>query len=208
MINEQLVSYIKTVESQGFTESAVRDVLAKAGWQSSEIEEAYSHMKLLKGMPVPAGSVVPNANIINPMVQSPSVTQKSHSPDYTSSYSIGLAIVLCGSIFVLLNKIIDDSSRLTETINAKLIFDVLLIVPFLVIAFILHESFREKRKKFLIISQPYFLVSGFLLIRLLWDTSRYVLDANAAYGVYIVLILVILVLTGSILFIQKYVKSN
>ncbi len=209
MINEQLVNYIKTVEAQGFSETAVRDVLAKAGWQGAEIEEAYSHMKLLKGMPVPVGVVEKHeASVDTATVATPHITTtRSHSVEYNSPYSIGLATVLCGAIFILLNKVIDDSAMFTTSINSKLIFDVLLIVPFLIVAFILHESFRGARKKFLIISQPYFLVSGFLLVRLLWDTSSYILNANAAYGVYVVLTLIIIVLTGAILFIQKYIKS-
>ncbi|MDQ5971318.1 MAG: hypothetical protein QG566_264 [Patescibacteria group bacterium] len=214
MINEQLVNYIKTVEAQGFTESAVRDVLAKAGWQSNEVEEAYSHMKLLKGMPVPAGTAQINIpqqtvsiNVAKSTVASSHTINQNHSVEYNSPYSIGLATVLCAAIFILLNKVIDDSAIFTNSINAKLIFDVMLIVPFIVVAFILHESFRDHKKKFLIMSQPYFLVSGFLLVRLLWDTSNYILNANAAYGVYVVLILIIIVLTGSILFIQKYMKS-
>lgn len=206
MINEQLVGYIKTVESQGFTESAVRDVLVKAGWQIKDIDEAYSHMKLLKGMPMPASDV---AQVAQSPVSSTSNTYKNNNHiEYNSPYSIGLATVLCGAIFILLNKVIDDSSTFTNSINGKLIFDVMLIVPFIVVAFILHESFKDRRKKFLIISQPYFLVSGFLLVRLLWDTSNYILNANAAYGVYVVLILIIAVLTGSILFIQKYIKQD
>jgi hypothetical protein len=209
MINEQLVNYIKTVEAQGFSEPAVREVLAKAGWQATEVEEAYAHMKLLKGMPVPGGTVVTTTQTrtIQSVSTAPTTIKQKVSVEYNSPYSIGLATVLCGAIFILLNKVIDDSEMFTNSINAKLIFDVLLIVPFLVVAFILHESFRDKRRKFLIISQPYFLVSGFLLVRLLWDTSSYILNANAAYGVYVVLVLIIIVLTASILFIQKYIKS-
>lgn len=213
MINEQLLNYIKTVEAQGFTESAVRDVLAKAGWQSGEVEEAYTHMKLLKGMPMPVGAIsstipmqaTPSSSAIKQT--SPTVQNKA-SIEYNSPYSIGLATVLCGAIFILLNKVIDDSAMFTNSINAKLIFDVMLIVPFIVVAFVLRESLRDHKKKFLIVSQPYFLVSGFLLVRLLWDTSNYILNANAAYGVYVVLILIIIVLTGSILFIQKYIKRD
>lgn len=211
MINEQLVSYIKTVQAQGFSESAIREVLAKAGWQNQDVDEAFSSFNLIKEMPLPVGmaysQVTPVNNTNSPIGNNPNIRQPV-SIEYNSPYSVGLAVVLCGAIFVLLNKIIDDSALFTNSINSKLIFDVLLIIPFLITAFILHESFHERRKRFLIISQPYFLVSGFLLIRLLWDTSRYILNTNATYGVYIVLILVIIVLTGSVLFIQKYIKDN
>jgi hypothetical protein len=80
-------------------------------------------------------------------------------------------------------------------------------LPFLFVAFVLHGSFSKDNKRYLIISQPYFITAAFLLVRLLWDTSAYILNTNATYGVYVVLVLIIGVLTGIILFVQKYIKN-
>jgi hypothetical protein len=213
MANPQLTKYIETVGAQGFSEPMIRDVLSKNGWQTSDVDEAFAYLKLVKETMMataPVAEYAPKADI---SVLMPSSNKSSASPstvalEYNSPYSIGLAIVLFGALLILINKTIDDSASFTSSINGKLIFDALIILPFLLVAFILHGSFHTTEKKqFLIISQPYFLVSALLLVRLLWDTSAYILDKNAAYGVYVVLALIIIVLTGVIIFIQRYIKN-
>ncbi|MDE2031262.1 MAG: hypothetical protein KGI58_03345 [Patescibacteria group bacterium] len=215
MVNEQLTHYIETVQSQGYSESTIRDVLAKNGWQPHDIDEAFSYVKLTNNT-LSANAPVAPANfgaVSNNTAKAEEVTNQSYGefvhtgPEYNSPFSVGLAIVLVAAIMILLNKVIDDASYYTNTINSQLIFDVLIVIPFILIAFILHESFINTGKRFLLVSQPYFLVSAALLVRLLWDTSKYILNTSATYGVYIVLILIILVLTGSILFVQKYIKA-
>lgn len=200
MVNEQIVKYIDNVISQGYPEQTIKDVLTSKGWQMGDIDEAFNYVKLLKANIASQAPVSPTLN--NQHTENKDKESSIHSP-----FSYGLAIVLVGAVFILLNKIISDSSYYTSSINAQLVFDVLIIIPFLLIAFILHESFSSHGKRFLLVSQPYFLVSAFLLVRLLWDTSKYILDANVTYGVYVVLVMIILVLTGSILFVQKYIKS-
>jgi hypothetical protein len=217
MANDKLVEYIETVQQQGFSEPMIRDVLAKNGWQPHDVEEAFSYLKLTKSTLVATAPVAPG--MAPQMATSPEKKEQILSdlmdkpkeptvPLYNSPFSIGLAVVLIIAIMILLNKVIDDAAYYTNTINARLIFDGLIVVPFLLMAFILHESFVGTGKRFLLVSQPYFVVSAALLVRLLWDTSKYVLNANATYGVYIVLIMIILVLTGSILFVQKYIKAK
>lgn len=213
MANQQLTKYIETVQSQGFSEPMIRDVLAKNGWQPHDVEEAFSYLKLVKETMMATAPVAqPMINPVSasmPSVDKPaSASASSHTVEYNSPFSVGLAVILFGALLILINKIIDDSAWFTSSINGKLIFDALLILPFLLLAFILHGSFQtDERKNFLILSQPYFLVSALLLIRLLWDTSAYILNANAAYGVYVVLAMIIVALTCVIIFIQKYIKN-
>lgn len=214
MANQKLVDYIETVGGQGFSEPMIRDVLAKNGWHDQDVNDAFSYIRMVKetmasSAPVPDQPAKIDVSVIMPSINKQASTQTVNNAfEYNSPYSIGLAIILFGALLVLINQIIDDSAWFTSSVNGKLIFDALLILPFLLVAFILHGSFHtEERKHFLIISQPYFLVSAFLLVRLLWDTSAYILDKNATYGVYVVLALIIAVLTGAIIFIQKYIKN-
>jgi len=208
MVNLELVKYIETVSGQGFPESNIHEVLIKNGWQSSDIEEAFSHIKMMKSdmaskAPMAPGAIHPTANTES---LKPVLSQKK-DVEYNSPFSIGLTVLLFISLMILINKFINDFEQYTKTINSELIFDALIILPFLFTAFILHEIFVGTGKRYLILSQTYFVVSAFLLVRLLWDTSKYILNANASYGVYIVLVMIILVLTGSVLFVQKYIKE-
>jgi len=210
MVNQQLVEYIRKVQLQGFPEATIREILNKNGWQSSDIDGAFLEIKNIQDALQKDAPMAPNAIInqpsINSIPQEKSILEKT-LVEYNSPFSVGLAVVLFIALLILVNKIIDDSAISSVTTNEKLIFDAMIILPFLVIAFMLHGSFSKDNKKFLILSQPYFVVSAFLLIRLLWDTSQNILNTNANYGVYIVLILVIAVLTGIILFVQKYIKN-
>lgn len=210
MANEQIINYIETVQAQGYSEQTIREVLNKNGWQTHDIDEAISYLKLKNDTLSAAAPMAPGMVRTEPVVKtmSPVDTHIAVSkPSDNSPFASGLAVVLVAAMMILLNKVIDDAAYYTNTINAQLIFDALIIIPFLLVAFILHESFVGTGKKFLLLSQPYFIVSAVLLVRLLWDTSKYVLNANATYGVYIVLVMIILVLTGSILFVQKYIKA-
>lgn len=216
MVSEQLTKYIETVSSQGFSEATIREVLAKNGWQSADVNDAFLYLQQRKNSLSATAPIAPgmstqiNNNVAKKeQILSNLFNESSAHKDveYNSPFSSGLAVVLLAAIMIFLNKVIDDAGLYTNTINARLIFDVLIIIPFILIAFILRESFPNTGKRFLLVSQPYFVVSGVLLVRLLWDTSKYILNTNATYGVYVVLILVILVLTGSILFVQKYIKA-
>ena len=93
-------------------------------------------------------------------------------------------------------------------INNRLIADAFIVLPFWAVTFLLNLAFHEKRKKLLILLYPYYVTSGWLLIRLLFDVSQFILDKSAALGVYIVLIILALVLTGSVIVFQKYFHKN
>lgn len=215
MANQQLTVYIESVKSQGFSDSTIREVLAKNGWAPHDVDEAFAYIASVKETLIDTAPMAPGAvaSGVIPVTQEKVLTDYygtsslKKSVEYNSPFSIGLAIVLIGAIMILLNKVIDDAAYYTTTINAQLVFDALIVIPFLLVAFIMHESFEGTGKRYLLMSQPYFIVSAVLLVRLLWDTSKYILNTSATYGVYIVLIMIILVLTGSILFVQKYIKA-
>jgi cytochrome c biogenesis factor len=211
MVNPQLIDYIKKVKQQGFLEGSIKEVLIKNGWQVTDIDLAFSEIQQEEMILNSGAPLAPGATLLEPQRTTTSTVIEDYNnsklTDHNSPFSVGLAIVLLGSLIVLVNKIITDSSTITVNANGELIFDALIILPFLLVAFVLHGSFSRDNKRFLILSQPYFITAAFLLVRLLWDTSTYILNTNATYGVYVVLILVILSLTGIILFVQKYIKK-
>ena len=125
-----------------------------------------------------------------------------------SPFSVGLAVVLFVSLFILVNKIIQDvGTSFGNDINNMLLLDAIITIPFLFISFLLYGMASQDRKKLIIVCQPYFIVSAFLFLRLLWHTGAYILDKNATYGVYLVLVMAIFVLTGFVFFLQKFFKS-
>lgn len=214
MANEQITKYIETVQAQGYNDATIRDVLSKNGWQLQDIDDAFQYVRLSKASLSAQAPVAPGAasavsindnkeKIISTIFDKNTQVKASDNSPFAS----GLAVVLVCAMMILLNKIIDDASFYTNTINSQLVFDTMIVIPFLLAAFIIHESYSSYGKRYLLMSQPYFVVSAALLVRLLWDTSKYILNTSATYGVYIVLVMIILVLTGSILFVQKYIKS-
>ncbi len=196
MANDSLLQYIKAAQAQGFTQDSIRDVLIKNGWQIGDIDLAFDTI---------AGVV--NTPVVSRQTDQATVMHTKAKPEYNSPYSIGLAAVVCVGLFILSNKFIVDMISGNRNINEVLILDALIILPSLLIAILLHTVFSKGQKQFLILSKPYFIASGYLLVRLLWDTSRYVLNANVTYGIYIVLALIILVLTAIIIFVRNYISQ-
>ena len=214
MINKELVDYIKSVKAQGYENSAIVEALHNNGWQDKDINEAFGFVSLSAQTPT-----IPSFNSNNsttPLVSKDAISTNKQSQilrneeiiNYNSPFSAGLAIVLFASLFVLVNKIIHDVGlSFDNNANNRLILDAIITIPFLFISFLLYGIASQNHKKFIILCQPYFIVSAFLFLRLLWNTGAYILNTNATYGVYIVLVMAILVLTGFVLFLQKFFKS-
>lgn len=196
MANDSLLQYIKAAQAQGFSRDSIHDVLIKNGWQIGDIDLAFDAI---------AGVV--NTPVVSRQKDQATVSPIKAEPEYNSPYSIGLAAVVCIGLFILSNKFIVDMISSNRNINEVLILDALIILPSLLIAILLHTVFSKGQKQFLILSKPYFIASGYLLVRLLWDTSRYILNANVTYGIYIVLALIILVLTAIIIFVRNYISQ-
>lgn len=210
MIDQNLINYVKTALAQGHSASDIKQVLLTNGWQEDDVNHAIAQFDMLRTAPV-----APNAPVLtsSPATTNPKPVQANFiqpaKKTFVSPYSTLLAVVLFFSLFILVNKMITDTRQhFSGDTNGQLVFDAILILPFILAASILHFSFLDRKEKFLILSQPYYIVSGWLILRLLWNVSKYILDANSAYGVYIVLILVIAVLTGIVFFIQKFMRHK
>lgn len=204
MIDNSLLEYVKTSLQQGLSHENITVSLLANGWQQAAINEAIT---------LASAPEVPKApGFVTPVAQpQPQIQEKKPLRNYPlySPLSLLLAFVLFFGLFILANKIISDIGRNFATdITGQLLTDAFIILPFLIAAFALHYSLTEQGEKYRILSQPYYFVSGWLLIKLLFHVSSYVLSTQAVYGVYIVLILVVSVLTGVIFFGQKYLKHK
>jgi len=218
MINQTLVDYIKSVKAQGYENAAIIEALHNNGWQDKDINEAFGFISLSAQTPtVPTASPMksePNPEpwkaVPEEAVKNPEIEKVREEPiiNYNSPFSIGLAIVLFVSLYILVNKVIHDVGiQYSNDINSILLLDAIITIPFLFVSFLLYGMVSQDRKKLIIVCKPYFIVSAFLFLRLLWHTGAYILDKNATYGVYIVLIMAILVLTGFVVFLQRFLKS-
>jgi len=196
MIDNNLLEYIRLAQQQGHTKEMIKQSLVANGWQGDMVEEAFGMVHQ------PVGASAAQSTIsAQPII-------RHYKSSINSPLSVLLAIVLAVALFTLTNKVITDISDFyVYNITANLIVNGVIVLTFLLLAFTLHFTIGEKNEKYLILSRPYYLISGWLLIRLLYEVSKYLLNQDTAYGVYVVLILIIAVLTGMVVFVQKFIKK-
>ncbi|MBI2064847.1 MAG: hypothetical protein HYT62_02195 [Candidatus Yanofskybacteria bacterium] len=223
MVDPNLINYIKDSRLQGASDDVIRQVLITAGWQEQQINDAFAFLNLqnapLPPMPAP---VYPSASSLQP--QTPEQSPKPNTPlkpRVVSPYSSLLAVVLFISLMILMNNLIYDlidyfdpsinynSNSYYDGFNSgdatiKLTVSAFIVVPFWFITFLLYYFYREKGEKLRVLLTPYYITSGWLLIWLLFQVSLLLLNSNAAFGVYLVLILMGAVLTGVVWGIQRY----
>ncbi|HWA32252.1 MAG TPA: hypothetical protein VG694_02280 [Candidatus Paceibacterota bacterium] len=217
MENQQVTGYIKDQINKGISTDIITANLKRVGWADDVIyaslaaaqtpvpppaakPEFFNDNPELPAGNTPAAADSPAASIT---VASPMETESVNSP-----YSIILAVILVVSLFVLMNGLFSDIQNATAgNINLTLTYQGLMVVPFLLVAFLLHSSFRTENRRFRILSMPYFIIGAWVLLRLLWKVAQNLLAANSARGIYIVLGMIIVVLTGIIIFVQKYIKE-
>ncbi|MBX4204669.1 MAG: hypothetical protein KW788_00595 [Candidatus Doudnabacteria bacterium] len=191
MIDQKSLDYIRHARANNLSDEVIKQALMLNGWTEGQASEA-----LISASTAITGT---SALAANP--------GRKHS--WNSPLSVMLAVVLFFALLILSNHVVKDLVSTSLSTSGKLIINVFIVLPFLLLAFLLHYSFHEheQKNKFMIISQPYYFVAGWLLLKLLFQVSQYIMDQNATYGVYAVLVMTVLVLTGIIFFVQKYMRS-
>lgn len=89
----------------------------------------------------------------------------------------------------------------------RMILNAVIVLPFWILTFFLYLSLKDERKKFEALLGSYLVTSGWLLLFLLFNVASYIYNADTTIGVYIVLGMVIVVLTGAVWGVQKYRHS-
>ncbi|MDQ5949613.1 MAG: hypothetical protein QG669_139 [Patescibacteria group bacterium] len=196
----EIEKYIKDARLENYSDHQIKVNLMTAGWTKEQVSQAFARVDGIATSKNPMhSSGVNKATSVNTPI-----TKDNHN----STISIVLSCVLTASLLILFKKVIADIENLfSGDINMVLIVQSLIVLVMLVVSFFLHKNFVEQREKFKVLTLPYFLISLWVLILLVFKVSRHILNSNADFGVYFVLILVIGVLIGIIYFLQKYLKN-
>ena len=189
------------------TETQIRDVLKSAGWDDVSIHGAYTIVNTELHVPKPPPSNdTPLENEERSDVKHALTDQKqqiSHQDiSVNSPYSIIISVGLLLSLLILGNQLFRDMSDI-KNIATKLIVEAIVITPVLLIIFLLNNSFQDRKKRFQILIQPYYMVAIWMFLRLFVQLLFYLYDKAAAFGIYVALGLIVALLTGVIIFAQK-----
>lgn len=221
-MDSKLIDYIKKELSGGVGEGGIRNSLKENGWTDQVIDDAFSSVKRqfsAPQIPVP----VPPPAAPKPIMQEsePVQVQKQPAmrpkrvaspeepkePDLNSPYSVILSVGLLFSLFVLGNQVFSDLSDI-ENLAKKLAIEAVVFVPFLLITSAISFVVNSSGKRYKILVYPFYLLSGWLFLRLFWETLWYIYDQSATFGIYIALGLIIALLTGVIMFVQRNMNKN
>lgn len=201
MADQKIIEYIQAARAKGETDQKIAMDLKRAGWMDAMIYECF-------GLASVGVIQMPIENLEEKIAETKKRVTSQPTEEHNSPFSVFMALVLIVSLFILSNKIFSDIAPLTgNNITSLLILQAFFVVPFLLTAFLLHGSLKNEGERYTILSFPYFLVSGWLLLRLLIKVGSHILDTNAALGIYIVLAMVIVVLTGIVVFVNRYIKK-
>lgn len=95
----------------------------------------------------------------------------------------------------------------TASPSFRMILNAVIVLPFWIITFLLFVSLKGNRKKYESLLGAYYVTSGWLLIFLFFNVARYIWYSNTVIGVYVVLGMLVVILTGAIWGVQKYRHS-
>ena len=227
MVDPNLIKYIKDARLQGASDDVIKQVLLNTCWQEQQINDGFVFINLESASPIPSAPV-PTSPSVSPELAQPQISGQpvkekiSIKPRTDSPYASLLAVVLFLSLMILMNNLIYDlidyfdpsidyntpaySSFSSGDPSIKLTVSAFVVVPFWFITFLLYYFYHDKKLKVLL--SPYYVTSGWLLIWLLFQVSLLLLSSNATFGVYFVLILMGVVLTGVVWGIQRYRNLN
>lgn len=224
-MDPKLIDYIKKELSGGASEEKVRLSLKENGWTDQVLNDALSLVK--KELQPPASLNIPVPPPPAPLERSPRELhyapdskqspnlkpqkverpKEPKKPDLNSPYSVILSVGLLFSLFVLGNQVFSDLSDI-ENLARKLAVEAAVFVPFLLITSVISFMVNSSGKRFKILVYPFYLLSGWLFLRLFGQTILYIYDKSATFGIYIALGLIIALLTGVIMFVQKNLSKN
>lgn len=137
---------------------------------------------------------------------------KGIGPEDLSPLSLFLTVFLVLAVLFLFEQAWNDLGRLavgdqyvsnSSMELSRLLVRTVFVGPATLIALFLYFSLKGRGTRYGVITLPYFITSLIFLIRLLFDAGRFVLFEYRVFGIYIVLVFIIIVISGLIFFIQK-----
>lgn len=206
MANEQLIEYIKKSRATGVADQAIMSLLTANGWDGADINQAFMDIQLAAVPKPPTPAVVQSPVAVRPpVVRQPKLVK---ADKVNSPYSIILSVGLLVFLFVLGNQMFDDISKITDIVG-RLMTEAMVITAFflfvLVLDFLLKEGYGHRFK---ILVYPYYLLCGWLFLRTFWHVLSYLYDAEAAFGIYAALGLIIALFTGVVFYWQRHASAD
>lgn len=135
---------------------------------------------------------------------------KGIGPEDLSPFSAVLTFFLMIAVIFLFQQAWSDLGRLAgggfdrATVDVNiLMLRALFVGPATLIALTVYFLVRGKGTRYGVVTLPYFITSLIFLVRLLFDAGRFVLQEYRVWGIYIVLIFIIVTISAIIFFIQK-----
>jgi hypothetical protein len=135
-----------------------------------------------------------------------------------SPIAVLLSVFLTITIIFLFGRIWDDLSLLVtpagETlrwgryVSAQVALDrlfvhTLFVIPVVILALVVYQAVKDKGSRYGALTLPYFIGALLFTVRLLWDTGDFVIREYHKWGIYIVLIFLVVVFSGLIYYIQQ-----
>jgi branched-subunit amino acid transport protein AzlD len=135
-----------------------------------------------------------------------------------SPIAVILSVFLTITIIFLFGRIWDDLSllvtpagesiRFGRYVSAQVALDrlfvhTLFVVPVVILAIVVYQAVKDKHSHYGALTLPYFIGALLFTARLLWDTGDYVLREYHKWGIYMVLIFLVVVFSGLIFYIQQ-----
>ena len=132
-------------------------------------------------------------------------------PEDLSPVSAILTLFLILAVLFLFQQAWNDLGRLAgqgnrydaELILNRLIMRAVFVCPAAIIALVVYFLVKGKGVRYGVITLPYFIASLIFLVRLLFDAGKFVLSEYKVYGIYIVLVFIIIAISALIFFIQR-----
>lgn len=142
---------------------------------------------------------------------------KDIGPEDLSPLSLVLTFFLVLAVIFLFQQAWNDLGRVSgesaryfqdpEVQLGRLLIRALFVGPATILALVIFFMVKGKGTRYGVITLPYFIASLIFLIRLLFDTGRFVLEQYKTLGIYIVLIFMIAVISVLIYFVQKQYEA-
>lgn len=134
-----------------------------------------------------------------------------------SPIAVVLSVFLTITIVVLFGRIWDDLSLLVtpgqevvgfgQELSVQVALDrlfvhTLFIVPVVTVAILVYLAVKDKGSRYGAVTLPYFIAAVLFTGRLIWDAGDYVIRQYQKWGIYIVLIFLVLVFSCLTYYIQ------
>jgi hypothetical protein len=227
MANEQLIEYIKKSLAAGAANEEIISLLTANGWGFADINNAFMDIQLaaVPKPPVPVVVQQPVALVspvasesaqqvaftAGPLMAKPQLMAQPKlvkADKVNSPYSIILSVGLLVFLFVLGNQLFDDISKFTD-IAGRLMTEAVVITAFFLFVLLLDFMLKEgSGHRFKALVDPYFLLCGWLFLRTFWHVLNYLYYADAAFGIYVALGLIVVLFTGVIFYWQRHTISK